>query len=121
MNVFRLIAMSILLSLLAAAAVAEDLPTFSDVTERAGIRAKHSFGDFDLSNIVEGTGSGAMFFDYDGDGWLDIYLPNGCWHKDVSDSRGRSLRGKLRNTLYRNNGDGTFTDISKTSGLADPR
>ena len=119
MSVFRLIALSILLPLLAAAAVAEDLPTFSDVTERAGIRTKHSFGDFDLSNIVEGTGSGAMFFDYDGDGWLDIYLPNGCWHKDVSDNRGRSLRGKLRNTLYRNNGDGTFTDVTERAGVGD--
>ncbi|HON93575.1 MAG TPA: CRTAC1 family protein [Sedimentisphaerales bacterium] len=119
MSVFRLIAMSILLPLLAAAAVAEDLPTFSDVTEKAGICARHSFGDFDLSNIVEGTGSGAMFFDYDGDGWLDIYLPNGCWHKDVSDNRGRSLRGKLRNTLYRNNGDGTFTDVTERAGVGD--
>jgi len=118
-SVFRLIAMSILLPLLAAAAVAEDLPTFSDVTEKAGICARHSFGDFDLSNIVEGTGSGAMFFDYDGDGWLDIYLPNGCWHKDVSDNRGRSLRGKLRNTLYRNNGDGTFTDVTERAGVGD--
>ena len=65
------------------------LPVFTDVTQRAGIDFKHSYGDFDLSNIVEGTGSGAMFFDYDGDGWLDIYLPNGCWLKNVNDNRGR--------------------------------
>lgn len=105
--------------LLTTAAVAQELPTFVDVTEEAGIQAKHSYGDFDLSNIVEGTGSGAMFFDYDGDGWLDIYLPNGCWHKDVSDNRGRRLRGKLANSLYRNNGDGTFTDVTERAKVGD--
>ncbi len=95
------------------------LPVFADVTEEAGIHFKHSFGDFDLSNIVEGTGAGAMFFDYDGDGWLDIYLLNGCWLSTVSDNRGRQLRGKLRNALYRNNGDGTFTDVTEKAGVGD--
>ena len=95
------------------------LPVFADVTEKSGIRVKHSFGDFELSNIVEGTGAGAMFFDYDGDGWLDIYLLNGCWLKDVSDNRGRQLRGKLTNHLYRNNHDGTFTDVTEKAGVGD--
>jgi len=60
------------------------LPVFADVTRAAGIRAKHSYGDFELSNIVEGTGAGAMFFDYDGDGTFTevtreagLYNPNG--------------------------------------------
>jgi len=96
-----------------------ELPVFTDVTEEAGIRFKHGYGDFDLSNIVEGTGTGAMFFDYDGDGWLDIYFPNGCWLKDLSDNRGRKLRGKLANSLYRNNGDGTFTDVTRKAGVGD--
>ncbi|UCD51868.1 MAG: CRTAC1 family protein [Phycisphaerales bacterium] len=113
------ISILVLILLLVPVAVAEDLPTFADVTVEAGIRAKHSYGDFDLSNIVEGTGSGAMFFDYDNDGWLDIYLPNGCWHKDVSDNRGRRLRGRLTNTLYRNNGDGRFTDVTKQAKVGD--
>ena len=56
---------------------------FVDVTQQAGIDAHHYFGDDDLSNIVEGTGAGAAFFDFDGDGWLDIYLLNGCWLSDV--------------------------------------
>jgi len=102
-----------------ACAAPQELPVFVDVTQEAGIRTKHSYGDFDLSNIVEGTGAGAMFFDYDGDGWLDIYFVNGCWLKDVSDNRGRRLRGKLANTLYRSNGDGTFTDVTDKTGAGD--
>jgi hypothetical protein len=97
----------------------ETLPVFTDVTKKAGINVKHSYGDFDLTNIVEGTGAGAMFFDYDADGWLDIYFMNGCWLKNVNDNRGRSLRGKLANYLYRNNGDGTFTDVTEEADVGD--
>ena len=98
---------------------APPLPTFTDVTDVARIRVKHSFGDFELDNIVEGTGAGAVFFDYDGDGWLDLYFLNGCWRKDVSDNRGRRLRGKLSNTLLRNQGDGTFSDVTEKAGVGD--
>ncbi len=112
-------AVTILLLLSAAYAVAQELPVFTDVTEQAGIRFKHSFGDFDLSNIVEGTGAGAAFFDYNGDGRLDIYFLNGCWLDDVSDNRGRKLKGRLANALYRNNGDGTFTDVTERVGVGD--
>jgi len=94
-------------------------PVFTDVTKEAGINFKHSYGDFDLSNIVEGTGAGAMFFDYDNDGWLDIYFVNGSWLKTVNDNRGRSLRGKLSNVLYRNNKDGTFSDVTEKAGVGD--
>ncbi|MCR4414321.1 MAG: VCBS repeat-containing protein, partial [Thermoguttaceae bacterium] len=97
--------------------VGAELPVFTDITEQAGIRFKHSIGDFKLSNIVEGTGAGALFFDFDNDGWLDIYLVTGRWHEDVSDNFGRQLRGKLSNRLYRNNHDGTFTDVTETAGV----
>ena len=107
------------LLLAAGGAVANDLPVFTDVTREAGIDFKHSYGDFDLSNIVEGTGSGACFFDYDNDGYQDLYLVNGAWTRGVSDNRGRRLRGKLWNHLYRNNGDGTFTDVTEASGAGD--
>ncbi len=90
---------------------------FVDVTEQAGLNASHSFGDDDLSNIVEGTGAGAAFFDFDGDGWLDIYLPNGCWLSDVNDNRGRTYRGKLSNKLFRNQRDGTFQDVTQQAGV----
>jgi hypothetical protein len=98
---------------------AETLPIFTDVTKKVGINVKHSYGDFDLTNIVEGTGAGAMFFDYDGDGWLDIYFMNGCWLKSVNDNRGRRLRGKLANSLYRNNGNGKFTDVTEETSVGD--
>ena len=93
------------------------LPTFTDVTDEAGIRFKHSYGDHHLSNIVEGTGPGCGFFDYNTDGRLDIYLVNGRWVREINDNRGRDLRGTLFNALYRNNGDGTFTDVTKDAGV----
>jgi enediyne biosynthesis protein E4 len=93
-------------------------PHFTDVSESAGIRFEHSLGDFDLSNIVEATGPGCAVFDYDNDGFMDVYFVNGRWHPDVSDNRGRTLRGKLWNALYRNCGDGTFADVTTAAGVA---
>ncbi len=98
---------------------AEPTPQLRDVTQAAGIRFTHRFGDMDLSNIVEGTGAGAMLWDYDADGYLDIYFVNGCWLRDVNDNRGRKYRGKLSNCLYRNNGDGTFRDATAAAGVGD--
>jgi len=115
--------LALALSIVAVPAIAEPAagvrPVFSDVTDEAGIRFKHSFGDHDLTNIVEGTGSGAMFFDYDGDGYLDIYFVNGAWTKSVNDNRGRDLQGKLANVLYRNVGDGSFRDVTGQAGVGD--
>jgi hypothetical protein len=94
------------------------LPTFTEVTAKAGIPFSRSFGDHDLSNIVEGTGSGACVFDYDGDGRLDIYFPNGRWERTVNDNRGRDLIDRLSNALYRNKGDFTFEDVTAKAGVA---
>jgi hypothetical protein len=96
------------------------LPIFTDVTEEAGIRFKHSYGDYRLSNIVEGTGAGVGCFDYDNDGFLDLYFVNGAWTEGVSDTRGRELRGKLFNALYRNLGDGRFEEVTFLAGVEDP-
>ncbi len=96
-----------------------DLPAFVNVTKQAGIRFLHSIGDDHLDNIVEGTGAGCGFLDYDNDGDLDIYAVNGCYLREVNDVRGRRLRGKLKNHLYRNNGDGTFTDVTDEAGVGD--
>jgi hypothetical protein len=99
--------------------VVAQTPTFTDVTGPAGVRFEHSFGDHDLTNIVEGTGAGVIFFDYDGDGHLDLYFVNGAWTASVNDNKGRDLRGKLTNALYRNDGDGTFSDVTAKAGVGD--
>ena len=93
------------------------LPTFSDITQQAGITFKHGYGDHHLDNIVEGTGAGACFLDYDGDGWMDLYFVSGTWTKNVSDNEGRDLRGKLGNKLFRNSGDGKFADVTEQAGV----
>jgi hypothetical protein len=95
-------------------------PMFTDVTESAGIAFKHHLGDLDLSNIAEATGPGCAVFDYDNDGFMDVYFVNGRWHPDISDNRGRTFKGKLRNALYRNNGNGTFADVTDRAGVAGP-
>ncbi len=105
MNSSRYLVFTLTFQIAAGYGATQELPVFTDVTEDAGINIKHSYGDFDLSNIVEGTGAGTMFFDYDGDRWLDIYFVNGAWLRNVNDNRGRKVRGKLTNSLYKNNGD----------------
>ncbi len=94
-------------------------PVLVDITEKAGIDFKHSFGDDFMNNIVESTGAGCVFFDYDGDKDIDIYFVNGTYRKEVNHIRGRKLAGKLTNQLYRNNGDGTFTDVTAGAGVGD--
>ncbi len=82
----------------------------TDVTAQAGIRFRHNNGGFGRKLLPETLGSGCAFLDYDGDGWLDILLVNGMdWpgHK--------RQRTTLR--LYRNNRNGTFTDVTRRAGL----
>jgi hypothetical protein len=78
---------------------------FADVTARAGVHFRHQNGQGGGANIVETTGAGCAFFDYDNDGWLDIYLVNG-----------KSPPGD-GNRLFHNNRDGTFTDVTGTAGV----
>jgi len=117
MKVLWILPMMTVLGAPPAVAAEPELPVFTDVTEAAGVDFKRCFGDDHLSNIVEGTGGGAMLFDYDGDGWLDIYLVNGRYRPDVNDNSGRKYKGKLSNRLYRNNHDGTFSDVSEKAGV----
>jgi hypothetical protein len=93
------------------------LPVFTDVLPGSGITWQRSFGDHELSNIVEGTGSGACVFDYDGDGRLDLYFPQGRWEKTVSDNRGRDLIDRLQNALYRNKGNFQFEEVTAKAGV----
>ena len=83
---------------------------FADVTERAGLTFRHNSGAYGGKLLPETLGSGCAFLDYDADGWLDILLVNGMdWpgHKRT--------RSTLQ--LYRNNRDGTFSDVTKSAGL----
>ena len=102
-----------------------DLPVvFTDVTATAGIDFIETIGDEKMSNIVEATGVGCGFVDFDGDGWMDIYLVNGCWLEGLSDPRlepdERKKLALATDRLYRNRGDGTFEDVTAQAGLAHP-
>jgi hypothetical protein len=83
----------------------------TDVTRAAGIDFRHNSGAFGAKYLPETMGPGCAFLDYDGDGWLDILVANGCdWpgHK----------RQRTTPKLYRNNRNGTFTDVTTAAGLA---
>src|SRR5579863_9548292 len=81
-----------------------------DVTAKAGISFKHNNGAFGGKYLPETLGPGAAFLDYDKDGWQDILLVNGA---DWPGHR----KQRTTMTLYRNNRDGTFTDVTKRAGL----
>ena len=83
--------------------------TFTDVTAKSGIRFVHNSGRAGKKLMPETVGSGGAFFDADGDGWLDILLVNS---RNWTPGKGKSLHA-----FYRNNRDGTFTDITRGSGL----
>jgi hypothetical protein len=86
---------------------------FVDVTEASGIRFKHITAP-EKKYIVESMSGGVALFDYDNDGWLDIYLTNSLT-VDTADNLKSS-----RSALYHNNRDGTFSDVSEKSGLMYP-
>ena len=88
----------------------EDEPVrFTDITNAAGIHFVHNAGKTGKKWLPETMGSGGAFFDADGDGWLDVLLVNG---KDWTPRGHRTTAA-----LYRNNHDGTFADITRSSGL----
>jgi hypothetical protein len=95
----------------------QNLPKLVDVTQQVGISFVHSIGDDDMTNLIESNVAGCAFFDYDGDRDLDVYLVNGAYVEGISHVRGRKNKGKLSNALYRNNGDGTFTDVTTEAGV----
>jgi hypothetical protein len=92
------------------------LPQFEDVTAKSGIHFRHSFGEKDLSTIMEGTGSGCAWIDYNNDGLLDLYVVNGRHVEGLTDHSAPD-GVDATNHLYRNNGDGTFTDVTTQAGV----
>ena len=84
---------------------------FEDVAREAGIHANIICGSPEKRSILEVNGTGACWFDYDNDGLVDLYLVNGSTVSDLGSGKPRPQR----NYLYRNNGDGTFSDRTEAS------
>ncbi|HEY1807185.1 MAG TPA: CRTAC1 family protein [Acidobacteriaceae bacterium] len=92
---------------------------FEDATAKAGLDATDSFGSAQLGSLLEGTGAGCVWFDYNNDGLPDLYvlsgrtLPPGMTPHPLT----TAPDPPPQNHLYRNNGDGTFTDVTEKAGL----
>lgn len=87
--------------------------TFVEVAEESGIDFKHTDGESGKRLFNEQYGSGGGFFDYDNDGYLDIYLINARPQGEQSDTTPPT------NILYHNNGDDSFTDVTRIAGVGD--
>ncbi len=97
---------------------AQKKEVFTDFTKKAGIDFKYNFGDHTYVNIIESSGSGITIFDYNNDGWMDIFLMNGTYLEGISSVDGKEFTN-TPDALYRNNGDGTFTDVTAKAGVVD--
>jgi hypothetical protein len=85
---------------------------FADVAEKAGLTMTTVFGGVDTKKyIIETTGTGVAIFDYDNDGWPDIFIVNGTTIEGFPAAKAPS------NHLYHNNHDGSFTDVTEKAGL----
>jgi len=92
---------------------AQSLPVrFTDITKQAGITFSHVASP-EKKYLVESMSGGVAMFDYDNDGWMDIYFVNSL-SVDLAKSGGKS-----KSILYHNNGDGTFTDVTDKAGIGD--
>lgn len=86
---------------------------FVDMAAKAGIALNVTFGGVQTKQyIIETTGTGVAIFDYDNDGWPDIFVVNGTRLESVPGNKAPS------NHLFHNNHDGTFTDVTEKAGLA---
>jgi len=85
---------------------------YVDIAEKAGLTLHNVFGGVNTKKyIIETTGTGVAIFDFDNDGWPDIFILNGT----TLDNAGK--RKDLTSHLYRNNHDGTFVDVTEKSGM----
>jgi enediyne biosynthesis protein E4 len=86
---------------------------FEDIAIQTGLNALNVYGgDTHKEFIIETTGNGAIIFDYDNDGWPDVFLPNGSTIEGFAKDKAPTGH------LYHNNRDGTFTDVTSRAGLA---
>ncbi len=85
---------------------------FEDVAAEAGLDFQHFSGSPEKQYILESMSGGVAWIDFDRDGWMDLYLVNGGhWEELVQGKR------TVSNALYRNNGDGTFTEVTGKAGV----
>lgn len=91
---------------------------FQEIGREIGLNFVHSIGDDELSNIVESSGAGAAFLDYDQDGFIDLYVCSGTWLKGISSGDKPEIMPE--NHLYHNTGKGTFEDVTKKAGVGGP-
>ena len=102
----------LLLALVAASVSAQSAPHFVEVTRAAGIDFRYVNGASGRKYMPEAIGSGAAFFDADGDGFLDLYIVNGTALPGYDGPLGT-------NAHYRNEGDGTFADVTEATQTGD--
>jgi tetratricopeptide (TPR) repeat protein len=95
----------------------EELPVIRlrDVHVEAGIDHQYFNGETGFKYLLESMGGGVAVLDYDGDGWPDLYFPQGCRLPYDPDDE------SFQDRLFRNRGDGTFVDVTRQSGLGDNR
>lgn len=88
------------------------IANFIDIADKAGLTATNVFGGVDTKKyIIETTGTGVAIFDYDNDGWPDVFIVNGTTLEGFPADQAPT------NHLYHNNHDGTFTDVTAKAGL----
>jgi hypothetical protein len=87
------------------------LPQFVDIARQSGLLFRHTNGASAEKHLVETMGSGGMFFDYDDDGWIDIFVVDSGSIADPAVDR------QARHRLYHNRGNGTFEDVTDRSGI----
>jgi hypothetical protein len=102
--------LSLLLGCLALAETNNDRVVFSDITAASGITFKH-VSSVEKKYIVESMSGGVALFDFNHDGWLDIYFVNSPTVENQTPARSE---------LWRNNGDGTYTDVTDKAGVGNP-
>src|SRR5882724_1108114 len=102
-----------------AVAISGSPPTFIDIAARSGVKFKHDASHTSQKYLPESMGGGVAMFDYDGDGRLDLFFVNGAALQDPMPAVKSADKSDPRywNRLYRNNGDGTFTDVTESAGV----
>jgi enediyne biosynthesis protein E4 len=98
-------------ALLALQAAAPKPVTFENIAVAAGVTFTHVNGASADKYLVETMGSGGLFFDYDNDGWIDLFLVDGG---SIADS---AVNARARHRLFRNVGKGAFKDVTESSGI----